>query len=161
MFVIFWLSCADYFLLEISDFFAFSLFCPMLRLSILKLLLMVYVDDFKMAGPEKSMTASWKLIREGLALDEPGPVGRCLGCHHVLHTAPIAGCGNALARNVRVMEYHASDFMKGCVTAFKKACGEPNMKLRRVDTPFLPATEGGGIRQTPSRRGVKSVLWHL
>ncbi len=39
------------------------------------------------------------------------------------------------------MEYDVTDFMAECVTAYKKAAGQPNMTLRNVATPFL--IEGG------------------
>ena len=49
----------------------------------LKLLLIVYVDDFKMSGPKESIEEGWRLIATKIDLDEPGPVGRYLGCEHV------------------------------------------------------------------------------
>ena len=39
----------------------------------LSLLLMVYVDDFEMAGPKAGLVKGWKLIREGLDVDDPAP----------------------------------------------------------------------------------------
>ena len=52
--------------------------------------LIVYVDDFKMAGPTgEAMKRGWDLIRgpskvapEGLQTGDPEGVGRFLGCHH-------------------------------------------------------------------------------
>ena len=56
----------------------------------LKLLLVVYVDDFKLAGPAENVPKGWDLIgglRENgeplIKLEAPGPVGRYLGCQHV------------------------------------------------------------------------------
>ncbi len=46
----------------------------------LKLILIVYVDDFKMAGPEENLAKGWKLISEEIKLDEPTPLTRYLGC---------------------------------------------------------------------------------
>ena len=48
----------------------------------LKLVLLVYVDDFKMAGPRKNIKAGWDLIRREIRLDDPTPVGKYLGCGH-------------------------------------------------------------------------------
>ena len=39
----------------------------------LKLLLIVYVDDFKMAGPKENLEKGWKLISEEIKLDKPTP----------------------------------------------------------------------------------------
>ena len=49
---------------------------------VLKLLLAVYVDDFKMSGPKDSLTKGWKLIRDGIKTDDPALVGKDLGCYH-------------------------------------------------------------------------------
>ena len=102
------------------------------------LLLMVYVDDFKMSGPQKNIEKGWKAIREKLDLDEPGPVDHCLGCKHNVGSATING------KTVRVMEYDVCDFMRQCVTAYKELAGDPAMKLRKVQTPFLPSSDGRG-----------------
>ena len=36
----------------------------------LRLMLVVYVDDFKLAGPKKSMAEGWKLLRHELGIEE-------------------------------------------------------------------------------------------
>ena len=48
----------------------------------LKLILIVYVDDFKMAGPKENLAKGWKLISEEIKLDKPTPLTRYLGCDH-------------------------------------------------------------------------------
>ena len=46
----------------------------------LHLLLIVYVDDFKMSGPEKNMKEGWRLISTQIDMDEPEPIHMvCLG----------------------------------------------------------------------------------
>lgn len=104
----------------------------------LDLSLMVYVDDFKMAGSAANLSKGWKLIASQLDIDQPGPVDHCLGCRHRVGTAWVAG------KKVRVMEYDVCEFMRQCVESHKKLAGDPNMKLRDVATPFPPAPEGGG-----------------
>ena len=48
-----------------------------------KLFLMVYVDDFKMAGPEDRLEKGWELVREsGLKIEDPTPPGLFPGCVH-------------------------------------------------------------------------------
>ena len=50
----------------------------------LKLFLVVYVDDFKLAGPAKNLAKGWELIRSGLEMERPSALGVFLGCdHHV------------------------------------------------------------------------------
>ena len=47
----------------------------------LKLILSVYVDDFKLVGKTENLKAGWKLITDsGLVLDPPTPLGDYLGC---------------------------------------------------------------------------------
>ena len=39
----------------------------------LKLMLVVYVDDFKLAGPKQNMTAGWDILRKNLGIEDPVP----------------------------------------------------------------------------------------
>ena len=107
----------------------------------LQLMLMVYVDDFKMSGPAKNLDKGWKLLRSGIDMDDPYPLDRCLGCIHHIRSGVVNH------KNVQIIEYDVCDFMQQCVHAYKNACGEPDMQLRKVDTPFLPSPEGGDMRQ--------------
>ena len=50
----------------------------------LRLLLAVYVDDFKMSGPVENMAKGWSLISSKIDMDPPTPVGRYLGCEHLV-----------------------------------------------------------------------------
>ena len=50
----------------------------------LKLLLAVYVDGFKLAGPKENHDEGWKLIGEHIDMDPPEDVGRYLGCEHIV-----------------------------------------------------------------------------
>ena len=52
--------------------------------------LCVYVDDFKLACPVKHRDIIWAKIRKHVDLDEPGAVGKFLGCNHVLLDGPAA-----------------------------------------------------------------------
>jgi hypothetical protein len=62
----------------------------------------VYVDDFKIAGPKDNVEEAWRLIRaentrtgeRGIVLDEPIPAGKFLGCKHVcseIWAPPMSG----------------------------------------------------------------------
>jgi hypothetical protein len=56
----------------------------------LGLFLVVYVDDFKMAGPTKNLSQGWSLIRKGVKTDDPQPLGKYLGCSHTEHVGGFA-----------------------------------------------------------------------
>ena len=45
-----------------------------------KLLLVIYVDDLKMAGPTQNLPQGWKMLRRELRLEEETPLGLYLGC---------------------------------------------------------------------------------
>ena len=48
----------------------------------LKVVLSVYVDDFKLAGLTRSLPIAWKALTDGgLELDKPEPLGLYLGCN--------------------------------------------------------------------------------
>ena len=46
----------------------------------LDLFLVIYVDDFKMAGPEKNMAKGWELLGEFIDMDPAEVLGRYFGC---------------------------------------------------------------------------------
>ena len=48
----------------------------------LDLLLVIYVDDFKMAGPEKNMAKGWELLGEFIDVDPAEVLGKYFGCMH-------------------------------------------------------------------------------
>eukprot|EP00439_Symbiodinium_sp_Y106_P079167 s520_g17.t2 len=47
-----------------------------------KLLLVVYVDDFKLAGPKQNIKQGWDLISSVIDMDQPETIGRYFGCMH-------------------------------------------------------------------------------
>ena len=59
----------------------------------MKLFLVVYVDDFKLAGPKENSARGWELIRDptkaNIAMDDPTPADRFLGCLHTLKTIDV------------------------------------------------------------------------
>ena len=63
----------------------------------LKLLLAVYVDDFKMSGPTDSMKKGWELISSKIDMDSPTPMGRYLGCEHQSQSSPLRRAGHPFA----------------------------------------------------------------
>ena len=46
----------------------------------LDLLLVIYVDDFKLAGPKANLEKGWKLIGSKIKMEPAQPIGRFLGC---------------------------------------------------------------------------------
>ena len=52
----------------------------------LKLLLVIYVDDFKLSGPRDKLPEGWKLLSDVIDLDAPHDPDLYLGCVHRYHT---------------------------------------------------------------------------
>ena len=69
---------------------------------------------FKMAGPKRNFDAAWGLVRKGLTLDDPTPLGRYLGCDHqmVETKSPITG------KTVRAIKYVKGEFSEACGEVF-------------------------------------------
>ena len=72
-------------MLKMSDFVAVD---PDLWPSVfwhptLRLLMVVYVDDFKMSGPKENLAKGWKLIGARIDVDTPCACNRYLGCDHI------------------------------------------------------------------------------
>jgi hypothetical protein len=68
----------------------------------LRLFLVIYVDDFKLAGPKANLAAGWRLLREELNLEEPSPMNHFLGCTTEEGRAVLASNGI----NVRTITYN-------------------------------------------------------
>ena len=103
----------------------------------LKLILCVYVDDFKLVGKKDHLETGWKLMRQsGLVLDDPAPLGDYLGCgqfpiliapeeaqRRLEHTRPllentideIKALTGSPPKPVRAIRYNMFGFFKQCV----------------------------------------------
>ena len=46
-------------------------------------MLVVYVEDFKLAGPTESMEKAWASIKRAVNIGDPEPYDRYFGCQHV------------------------------------------------------------------------------
>ena len=57
----------------------------------LRLFLVVYVDDFKMSGPQDNMARGWALVRKHIRTDPPQAVGKYLGCEHFVSASTLGG----------------------------------------------------------------------
>jgi len=111
----------------------------------LKLMLTVYVDDFKLAGPAEKLKEGWSLIRSsfagdgGIETDEPADVSKYLGADHIVNKGkhPVSG------KYVKTMEYDMSGFMQQCIDAYLDCVGEVGLssqfltRIKSAPTPFL------------------------
>ena len=77
--------------------------------------MIVYVDDFKLAGPSANLKAGWDLVRSKIKTDPPHPVDLFLGCkhEHFERTLPDTGV------TVRGIEYNMESFLATCVERYQ------------------------------------------
>ena len=97
----------------------------------LRLFLIIYVDDFKLAGPQENLAEGWRLIRKNIVIEDPGPVAHFLGCTH-----RVGVCRLSSGSLARTMVYDMENFLQQCLEAYQKIIG-PRWPMKQVPTPFL------------------------
>ena len=98
----------------------------------LKLLLVVYVDDLKLAGPEGNLVEGWKMLRSLLNIEPETDLGMYLGC-------TLRKGESRLKDGTRVstMTYDMESFLEQCIERYKEVAGK-DVVLKSVATPSLP-----------------------
>lgn len=56
------------------------------------LILSIYADDFKMAGPSETFQKGWELLKAKMRLGEPTLVAKCLGCVRSVNESDRSRC---------------------------------------------------------------------
>ena len=119
-----------------------------------KVFLIIYVDDFKMAGPEAAMAGAWGLLREGktpIAMGNPTGVDQYLGCKHIMKSEIVDG------RTIRSMTYDMESFLESCISVYVDLAG-PGIVLKDVSTPFLDEDDIVNPSKAPSSKGASTDL---
>lgn len=113
----------------------------------LRLVLMIYVHDFKLTGPTKHLAQRWKLINDAVEMGRREELGQFLGCSHekIVKMLPIG----AVLRGVRC---NVASYLKTLVIKHKKLVkevtgSEPNMCT--VRTHFLPEDQADAPARLP------------
>ena len=97
----------------------------------LQLLLVIYVDDLKMAGPTQNLKKGWDMLRSKLRIEPETELGLYLGCMTKKGEASLHD-----GTKVKTVSYDMSDLLKMTVEKYLGIIGEKT--LRRVATPMLP-----------------------
>ena len=128
-----------------------------------ELLLVVYVDDMKLSGPEHELADAWKRLEGsgdgGIKLDKPkGDVDKnihtFLGCIHTRVDKEIVVDGKK--KIIRCMEYDMTHSMKRSVEKYQRAVAKIAGKEPRVGlakTPFLPEDTVKAPQRAPYQDG--------
>ena len=86
-----------------------------------KLLVVVYVDDILVAGPEKDQDVFWKRLKCKLELDEVEDLSQFIGRYHHVD-------GNSCT-------FDMSDYAQQALELYQDVCGE--VKYKHVSTPYV------------------------
>ena len=120
------------------------------------MLLIVYVDDFKLAGPKDMLPKAWAALRspnatsDGLLIEEPKKASHFLGCTHEKGTLQLPQ-----GVTVTTMTYNMEPFMRSCVDKYlilaRDAGFAANLKI--VPTPFIAEDHSGSPQGAPNGDG--------
>ena len=98
----------------------------------LKLLLVIYVDDLKLAGPSENLVKGWEMLRTVLYIEPETDLGLYLRC--------ILSQGETQLHNgkkVKAITYNMEGLLKLSVEKYLDIIGK-DTKLKKVSTPSLP-----------------------
>ena len=112
----------------------------------LRLMLSIYVDDFKLSGPVENLQKGWDLIRSKITIEDPTPVGLYLGCQQDIHY--VVGEETTTA----IMVYNMEAFLEQCLEKYT-GC-EGHMRLKPASTPFLQDSSVLGPERAASAAGI-------
>ena len=98
----------------------------------LDLLLVIYVDDLKLAGPKENLKKGWDLLRSKLRIEPETEVGLYLGCVLSKGEDKLAD-----GSKVTTMTYDMSALLKMSVVRYLDIVGKDTV-LKKVATPMLP-----------------------
>lgn len=114
----------------------------------LKLLLVIYVDDLKLAGPEKNLAKGWELLRGVLRIVPETDLGLYLGC--------VLSKGESKlydGTKVKILTYNMEGLLKLSVEKYLEIVGK-DTKLKKVSgetmhSPYRSPAPGGKAVECP------------
>ena len=87
-------------------------------------MLIIYVDDFKMAGPKAEVDQCWEAMcgesdKGYIEMGKRPPVDHFLGCKHERTTITLAS-----GKQCKHMVYNMQSFMESCVNVYEELVGQ-------------------------------------
>jgi hypothetical protein len=119
----------------------------------LKLLLTIYVDDFKLAGPEQNLSKSWDLLRQRIDIGPASRTGMYLGCNIIKQQIRL-GSG----KTANAVVYDMESFLGQCVDKYLHVAG-CDIPLRNAKTPFLHNSGADSVYRCPSTSDEAPCKW--
>ena len=91
------------------------------------MLCIVYVDDFKVAGPKGGVAQTWKDIVEksNIGITEPEESTHFLGCKHHVETKTVDG------KEIKYIQYDMEKFLSSCCDTYEKLATDSGQKVRK------------------------------
>ncbi len=89
----------------------------------LRLLLSIYVDDFKIAGPKENLAKGWALLRQGIDMEDPATPTLYLRCEQSTHEITMPS-----GAKVKTMVYDMENFLGTCVVRYQQCTGSKEIK---------------------------------
>ena len=117
----------------------------------LNLLLVVYVDDLKLAGPEANLAKGWTMLRSLLNIEPETDLGMYLGC-----TLKTGESRLKDGTRVSTMTYDMESFLDQCVEKYKEIVGK-DVVLKYVATPSLPEDPKQHPARAPCSKGAMNI----
>ena len=114
----------------------------------LQLVLVMYVDDFKMAGAQKNLAQGWSMLRTRLKIEPETGLDMYLGCNHSKGTVTL-GNGHC------VTTYDMEQFLRSCVDRYLEVVGD--VKLNKVATPGIHEETIDRVSRRPVKEGPSVV----
>jgi hypothetical protein len=108
--------------------------------------LLVFVDDFKIAGPAAAIRPAWEALSKHVEMSGPKPIEKFLGCFHRWGTDTIDG------KTVRTVQYDMCDFMQSCLKLYSDLIEEIKPGSSKAIQPAELPTDtvsGGGNAPAP------------
>ena len=120
-------------------------------------MLVVYVDDFKLAGPTENMDKAWASIKRAVNIGDPEPYDRYFGCQHVefnnvtlpRKAHPFAHVFDSQAAAATRTQHRTNDFWQH--DPFNKTWTRYHLQPRKK--LFEPGDEGGVCQVFTFRTG--------
>ena len=108
-----------------------------------KALCVVYVDDFKIAGPKAAVEHTWKDIvdKSCIGISDPEEITHFLGCKH--HVQEKDG--------VRFIEYDMEGFLSSACDMYEQLAKEmgQDVKWTKAETPFVEEFDAEDLSRHP------------
>ena len=121
----------------------------------MKLLLVIYVDDLKMAGPTANLPKGWSMLRKELRLEEETPLGLYLGCR--------ISKGEAVLHDrtkVNTVTYDMETYLEMTVKKYCDVTGYDSGKFKTVPSPSPAEETKNHPARAPAQSG-KSPSMHV